>query len=74
MGERLRRETCPGSVRRHALHLQRAGLRVWQSSMIRDQFWFGAAWLSLWLNKGAWRVYSFSERLRIACLNIWMHP
>jgi hypothetical protein len=42
--------------------------------MIRSKFWFGAAWLSLWLNKVAWRVYSFTERLRVACLNIWMHP
>ena len=49
--------------------------------MTRDWFWFGAARLSLWLNKVAWRVYSgawraylFSEKLRVACLNIWMHP
>lgn len=44
------------------------------TSMIRDQFWFGAAKASLWFNKAAWRVYSFSEKLRVACHNIWMHP
>ena len=42
--------------------------------MTRSRFWFGAAGASLWLNKVAWRIYSFTEKLRVACLNIWMHP
>lgn len=41
---------------------------------MRNGFWFRAARLSLWINKAAWRAYAFSEKLRVACLNIWLHP
>jgi len=41
---------------------------------MRNDFWYYAARFSLWINKAAWRIYSFSEKLRVACLNIWMKP
>ena len=41
---------------------------------MNNQFWYYASRVSLWFNKIAWKVYSFSEKLRTAIMNIWMHP
>lgn len=42
--------------------------------MTWDRFWFHALRLSVKINKAAWRVYVWSEKLRDALLRVWSYP